>query len=211
MDVPNRRFNNAIGRLSLYRRLLADLLSDGTAFVCSHDLAVAAGVTASQVRRDLMLVRASGSSKGYETAKLMDLIAAVMDPEEKQEVALVGVGNLGRAVLAYFAGRRPKLAITAAFDIDPSVTGRLIHGCPCHPAEELGDLISRRGIRTAIIAVPAGAAQRVADALVGAGVWGIMSFAPARLRVPVSVYVENMDLTSSLEKTAFFARQREAT
>ncbi|MGC9453779.1 MAG: redox-sensing transcriptional repressor Rex [Phycisphaerae bacterium] len=206
--MANGLSEKAIARLSVYRRVLTELLRDRHASVRSDDLAAAAGVTASQVRRDLMLVHSLGTNKGYDTAKLLRAIEDLLDPHEPQEVALVGVGNIGRALLAYFAGRRPKLDITVAFDEDPAVTERLIHGCPCKPVSDLHEEITQRGIHTAIIAVPASAAQQVAEALVAAGVSGIMNFAPVRLHVPGGVYVENVDLTSSLEKAAFFARQR---
>ncbi|MFP3937315.1 MAG: redox-sensing transcriptional repressor Rex [Phycisphaerae bacterium] len=206
--MPNSLSEKAIARLSVYRRVLTELLRDGRASVRSDDLASAAGVTASQARRDLMLVSALGTNKGYDTAKLLRAVEDLLDPHEPQEVALVGVGNIGRALLAYFAGRRPKLDITVAFDNDPSVTGRLIHGCPCRHVTELHELISQREIHTAIIAVPESAAQQVAESLVAAGVRGIMNFAPVRLRIPEGVYVDSVDLTSSLEKAAFFARQR---
>ncbi len=206
--VPNTLSDNAIARLSVYRRVLTEMHRDSRTSVRSDDLAAAAGVTASQVRRDLMLVRALGTNKGYDTADLLGAIEKLMDPPEPQEVALVGVGNIGTAVLSYFAGRRPMLDITVAFDNDPAVIGRTLHGCPCLPVTDLAEVVAGRNIRAAIIAVPADAAQKVAEALVSAGVRGIMNFAPVRLRAPRSVYVENVDLTGSLEKAAFFARQR---
>ena len=204
--MRNQPSDSTIGRLSLYRRVVSERILENIQFVCSHELAVAAGVTASQVRRDLMLVGTNGNTKGYEAQRLLDDIESVIEAPDLQEVALVGVGNLGRAILAYFAGRRPKLAITVAFDNDPAVAGRLINGCPCHPATKLGEIVAERSIHTAIVAVPAASAQQVADALVAAGVRGILNFAPLRLRLPVGVYVENVDLTSSLEKAAYFAR-----
>ncbi|MEI7835765.1 MAG: redox-sensing transcriptional repressor Rex, partial [Planctomycetota bacterium] len=153
----------------------------------------------------------SGSpTKGYEVAKLVAAIGEFLDAGKSQEVALVGVGNLGRAILSYFVGRRPNLSITVAFDNDLAKVDRVIHGCRCHRMEELGSLVESRGINTAIVAVPAGEAQGVADTLVGAGVLGLLNFAPVRLHVPGAVFVENVDLTTSLEKVAFFAR-RQAT
>ena len=122
-------------------------------------------------------------------------------------MALVGVGNLGRAILAYFTGRRPNLAIVAAFDRDEHRVNRVIHGCRCYPADKLEETLAEQEIRTAIIAVPAGEAQKVADRLVRGGVRGILNFAPTPLRVPPAVFVQEMDITTSLEKVAFFARQ----
>lgn len=196
-----------IGRLSLYRRLLEGGTRPVPESIFSHELAQLACVTPAQVRRDLMSVGASGiPGRGYRVRDLIDSITALLDDPDGQDIALMGVGNLGRAILAYFAGRRPKLRITAAFDTDPQKVGRVINGCRCHPLEELEAVLSAGGIRTAIIAVPASKAQETADRLVSAGVLGILNFAPVPLRVPEGVFLEVRDITMSLETVAFFAR-----
>jgi len=206
--MPTKLSDRTVGRLSLYRRLLNNLAKTGAKFVFSHDLAAAAGATAAQVRRDVMAVGYTGSpTKGYEIAELAESIARFIDGNQPQPVALVGVGNLGRAILAYFTGRRPNLSIVAAFDRDEHRVNRVIHGCRCYPVELLEETVAAKAIRTAIIAVPAGEAQAVADRLVRAGVRGLLNFAPAPLRVPPNVFVQEMDITTSLEKVAFFARQ----
>lgn len=169
------------------------------------------GVSAAQVRRDLMVVGYTGSPiRGYDVRELVDSIGAFLDSPRGQGVALVGVGNLGRAILTYFSGRRPKLSITAAFDSDPHKVNRLIHGCRCYPMEELTKICQEQEIRVAIITVPASAAQAVTESLVRAGVRGILNFAPTPLRVPGNTYVEDMDITMSLEKVAYFARVNSA-
>jgi redox-sensing transcriptional repressor len=203
--VPER----TIGRLSLYRRLLAEAMGRGVRNLYSHELASLSGASAAQVRRDLMSVGYMGTpTRGYDVADLMGSIAAFLDAPVMQGVALVGVGNLGRAVLAYFAGRHPSLSFVAAFDADPSKTDRVIHGCRCHGMNELAAVLEREDIRTAVIAVPAEHAQDVADALVSAGIASILNFAPTSLRVPPGVYVEHNDLTASIERVAFFARAK---
>jgi redox-sensing transcriptional repressor len=169
-----------------------------------------AGVSAAQVRRDLMVVGYEGSPKrGYETAKLLGGIRNTLDEPGGQKMAVVGVGNLGRALLAYFTGRRPGLAMAAAFDKDPGRIGRVIHGCHCHHMDDLERVVEEEGIHVAVLAVPAVAAQKVADKLVRCGIRGILNFAPVPVHVPPTVYIENIDLTMSLEKVAFFARNRQ--
>lgn len=201
--------DKTIGRLSLYRRLLNALVAEGRTYVYSHQLATMAGGTAAQVRRDLMAIGYSGSpTKGYEVAELLESIRNFLDEPAGQAVALVGVGNLGRALMAYFAGRRPNLTIAAAFDSDPYKVGRVIHGCQCHDVERLAEIVPQLGIDVGIITVPAEGAQAVADALVRAGVRGLMNFAPCRLRVGPDIYVEDIDVTMTLERVAYFARQR---
>lgn len=196
-----------IGRLSLYRRLLNRLLAAGGQNVYSHQLASLAGGTAAQVRRDMMAVGYTGSPKrGYDIRDLIDSIGAFLDAPEGQGAALVGVGNLGRAIMAYFTGRRPKLSIVAAFDVDPYKTNRVIHGCRCYHSSDLEAVIRQMHIRVAILCVPAREAQPTTDILVRSGVRGILNFAPVPLRVPPEVYVEDIDMTMSIEKVAYFAR-----
>jgi len=191
--------------------VLYGLLAEGERNIFSHQLAALAGGTAAQVRRDMMAVGSSGSpTHGYDIQELTHLIGSFLDAPLGQAGALVGVGNLGRAILAYFAGRRPKLSIEAAFDNDPSKYGRVIHGCRCYPVEELMKVVKDRRIAIGIITVPADQAQDVSDKLCQAGVSGLVNFAPVRLLVPASVYVEDIDMTMALEKVAYFARLRAA-
>lgn len=200
--------DKTIGRLSLYRRLLHGLMADGVANTFSHQLAHLAGVTPAQVRRDLMAIGYSGTTKrGYEVPELVDSLGQFLDAANGQAAALVGVGNLGRAILAYFAGRRPHLSIVAAFDNDPYKVNRVIHGCHCYGLDDITRVVREQDIRVAVLTVPATVAQAVADMLVAAGVRGILNFAPVRLRVPPHTYVEDIDMTMSLEKVAFFARK----
>jgi redox-sensing transcriptional repressor len=197
-----------IGRLSLYRRLLYSLVESGTENVHSHQLAALAEVTAAQVRRDLMAVGCPGTPRlGYNVRRLIGAIGGLLDAPKKQEVALVGIGNLGRAILAYFPGRRPNLEIVAAFDTDPAKVNRTLHGCRCYPVEKLHEVVRDKNLRVAIVAVPASEAQQIANLLVRAGVRGIVNFAPVPLHAPPHVYVDSMDMTMSLEKVAFFARR----
>jgi len=199
--------DKTIGRLSLYRRLLQDVIRDNRRNIFSHELASLAGATAAQVRRDIMNIGYSGNpNRGYDARELAVSIGAFLDDTKGQHAALIGVGNLGRAILAYFSGRRPKLSIDAAFDIDPHKFGRVIHGCHCYTIENMGEVITEKNISIGIISVPANEAQKVADSLVRSGIRGILNFAPVPLKIPSSVYVEDIDMTMSLEKVAFFAR-----
>jgi redox-sensing transcriptional repressor len=135
-------------------------------------------------------------------------IGNYLDAPQGQSVALVGVGNLGKAILSYFSGRRPRLSIEAAFDTDPAKANRVVHGCRCYPLDEMERVIRSRGIELGMLTVPADQAQGVAEKLVRAGVRGILNFAPIRLSLPEEVHVEDIDMTMSLEKVAFFARRK---
>ncbi len=201
--------DKTIGRLSLYRRLINRLLSEGVKNIYSHQLATMAGVTAAQVRRDIMSIGYSGNpNRGYDASELVGSIGSSLDDPEGQKAALIGVGNLGRALLTYFAGRRPRLSIVAAFDNDPKKYDRVIQGCRCYSFDRLAEVIEGLGVTIGTITVPAAEAQRVADMLVRSGVKGIVNFAPVRIQVPSNVYVEDIDMIMSLEKVAYFARKK---
>jgi redox-sensing transcriptional repressor len=199
--------NKIIARLSQYRRLLHNLRENGLTNIYSHELASMVGVTAAQVRRDIMNIGYSGNpNRGYDIAELVRSIAHFLDAEDGQKVALIGVGNLGRAILSFFIGRRPKLSIEAAFDSDPQKYGRVIHGCRCYSSDNMSNTIKELGITIGIITVPVQEAQKTADIIINAGVSGILNFAPVALRVPYNVYVEDIDMTTTLETVAYFSR-----
>lgn len=198
-----------VGRLSIYRRILNRLESEGVKNIFSHQLAVTAGVTPAQVRRDIMSIGYSGNpNRGYGVADLIASIGHSLDEPEGQRAALVGVGNLGRAILAYFSGRRPKLAIVASFDNDHKKFDRVIQGCRCYNIEQLEEIVRELGIDIGVITVPSQEAQKVSNTLVRAGVKGILNYAPVRIQVPLNVYIEDIDMTMALEKVAYFARKK---
>ncbi|MDZ7375867.1 MAG: redox-sensing transcriptional repressor Rex [candidate division KSB1 bacterium] len=198
----------SIERLILYRRLLLGLQARGVIHIYSHELAAMAGVTAAQLRKDLTPTGYYGSPVyGYEINQLMSSISEIIDAPEMQNVALVGLGQLGRAVLDYFQGRRPKLQIMAAFDTDPSKINRVIHGCRCYHIDELEKVIKQNNIIVGILAVPPDEAQEIAERMVMAGIKGLLNYAPVQLKLPEDVYVENRDMIMAVEKVAFFARQ----
>jgi redox-sensing transcriptional repressor len=197
-----------IGRMSVYRRVLAELQSRGVAIVRSQELAERTGGSAAQVRRDLMAVGYNGRpTRGYEVPALAAAIAKHLDGPELVNAAIVGVGNLGRALLAYFGDRRPNVRLCAGFDLDPQVSGRVISGCRIHAAEELPRVVAEQAISLALVVVPAAVAQQVADQLVACGVRALVNFAPVPLRVPPAVHVVTVDMTMALDQAVFYSRQ----
>lgn len=206
--MPERISDKTVARLSTYSRILSGLQQRGVLKIHSHGLASAAGVSPAQVRRDLMSVGGTGSpSKGYDVTELSEHIEAFFGNQECVNVALIGLGNIGKAILAYFHGRRPNLKIVAAFDINPHRVNCVYHGCRCYPMRELDEILQEQNISVGIIAVPVSAAQEVADMLVRRGIQGILNFAPVPLRVARHVYLEQVDITTSLETVAYFARE----
>lgn len=197
-----------IERLLLYRRILLTSQLQPTTFIYSHQLAKLSAVTPEQVRHDLMAIGYFGSAvHGYQVAKLLESISEFVDHQDTEKVALIGVGHLGRAILDYFRGRRPKIAITAAFDNDPQKIDRVIHGVRCYSMDKLESIIQQERIIVAILTIPADAAQKVAERLVSAGVRGILNYAPVNLNLSPDIYIENRDMLLAVEKVAFFARQ----
>jgi redox-sensing transcriptional repressor len=135
-----------VKRLSLYRRLLDDLRGSGTTNIFSHQLAHLAGVSATQVRRDFMVIGYSGSpSRGYQVDRCMASIESLLDGTSRQDVALVGLGRLGHSVLTHFAGRRPLLRIAAGFDTDPAIVGTSVEGCPVYGMGDLERVVTDMG------------------------------------------------------------------
>ncbi len=199
--------NKTIGRLSHYRYLLGLLREDGQTHIHSADLAHLACVTPSQVRRDLMKLSASGvPARGYLISELYASIGELLDRPDGQKAALVGVGNLGRALLSFFSMRKTNIRIACAFSTSPEKIGQEICGVPCYDEQDITEVAEREGISVAILTLPAVAAQSVAQSLVSAGVRAILNFAPVRLHLGDDIYVENIDITMSLEKVAYFAR-----
>ncbi|MCP4220463.1 MAG: redox-sensing transcriptional repressor Rex [bacterium] len=197
-----------IERLSLYGRVLEMLVKEKRAHIYSHELAALTGGTPARLRRDLMGIGYSGSpGKGYNVSELQKEISEVLVDPSGQQVALVGIGNLGRAILTYFRVRRPKLKITAAFDNDAEKTGRVISGCRCYHIDDMHDIIKKDAISVGIVTVPAAVAQRAVDRLVTAGIKAIVNWAPVPLHVPDDVFMETRDITMSLEKAAYFAKK----
>ncbi len=206
MKLPER----TVERLSAYRRTLLNCLSNGKTHIYSHELAQLHHNTAVQVRRDIMFIGYSSMQrKGYDVRELIDVIGGILDSEEVLNVAVVGIGNLGRAITAYFMGKRSKLNITAAFDVDPNKIDRVVAGVKCYSVNRLKEIIREKNISIAIVTVPSDQAHVVAEELVVAGIRGILNFTTIPLNVSPDVYLDEYDMITSLEKVAYFVKKQE--
>jgi len=200
-DLPIK----TIERLSQYRRLLLNRLASGRSNVFSHELASWLNLTSVQVRRDLMLIGCTGSqSKGYSISDLVSRIGRIIDRDSTQRIAVIGMGNLGRAITSYFSGKRDKLSIVAVFDNDTQKTDRIISGVPCYHINHIKEKIKLEGIRIAILTVTPSVAQDVAKILVESGIKGILNYTSVPISVPPDVFLEDYDMVTSLEKLAYF-------
>lgn len=202
--IPQR----TVERFFRYCQFLHTRLEAGSEFVFSHELASAVGVSPEQVRRDLMNFRLKGTpQRGYPIKEFMAELYSHLESSSLTKMVLVGVGNLGKAILSYFLKRRPNLSIVAAFDQDPEKVNRVYSGCQVHHIGQLEKTVSRERAAVGIITVPASAAQEAADILVRAGVKGVVNFAPVQLKLPPGIFLEQLDITLSIEKVAYFARK----
>jgi redox-sensing transcriptional repressor len=200
-----------VTRLSLYLRELQHLIRDGRETTSSNQLGTRLGFTDAQVRKDLAYFGHFGyPGIGYRCDELIAAIRRILGTDQYWPVALVGAGNLGRALLGYRGFQTQGFRIVAAFDSDTTKVGQTIDGVEVHHLDNLVDVAKQHRIRLGMIAVPAFAAQPVADRLVAAGVDGIVNFAPVTLVLPDNVSLVGVDLAIELEQLSFAVLNRPA-
>jgi redox-sensing transcriptional repressor len=144
--------------------------------------------------------------KGYDVRELINVIGEILDSEKGLNVAVIGVGNLGRAITTYFVGKRSKLNIMATFDVDHNKIDRVISGVKCYPLNRIKEIVESLQISIAIVTVPADSANDVTGQLVEAGIKGILNFTTVPLHVGDDVYLDEYDMITSLEKVAYFVK-----
>jgi redox-sensing transcriptional repressor len=194
-----------VERLSKYRRLLFKYRDLEEAHIFSHKLANLFNISPEQVRRDLMLIGLTGNHrKGYNIRALIELIGNTIDREDNQHVALVGIGNLGMAVLGFIRKAETRMNVIAAFDTDKNKVNTTIAGVPCYPADKMEEIIRERTIHIAILTVPPESAVQTAILLKQAGIKGILNFTSVHLDVTPEIYLKNYDIITSLEEIGFF-------
>jgi redox-sensing transcriptional repressor len=196
-----------VGRLSLYLRQLEGFLREGAAKVSSGQLGAALSVTDAQVRKDLANLGNLGHPGiGYPIRELTAAIRHALGIDREWSVIVVGVGNLARALLRYRGFQQQGFRIAALFDSDPGKVGQVVEGLEVHSPDRLAAVIAATGAELGLLTVPAEAAQAVADALMAAGVRGILNFAPTVIRPRPGVSLVSVDLTVQLEQLAFLVR-----
>lgn len=197
-----------IERLSQYRRNLIACHAKGKEYIFSHELAEMHHIKAVQVRRDIMLIGYSGSlRKGYLVKDLIERIGEVLCAKQVSNVAIVGMGNLGKAITSYFHDHQSRFRIVAAFDVDKRKTDRAQAGIKCYHIEEISRVAQEKNIRIGIITVPPAVAAKTARLLCNAGIKGILNFTSVPLNLTPGVYLEEYDMFSSLEKVAYHVEQ----
>ncbi len=194
-----------VRRLSVYTRCLLQLEEDGVKTVSSHELAERFNLNSAQVRKDLAYFGEFGvRGIGYYVAGLKAELQRILGLDREWPVALIGFGNLGSALFHYKGLGRQGFRIAVIFDDDPAKTNREANGVPIFATRDLAREVKARGVQIAIVAVPAEAAQSVADQLVAAGIKAVLNFAPTRIRLPRDVRLKDVDLSIELETLSFY-------
>jgi len=194
-----------INRLSIYMRTLQDLLEEETDVISSERLAKQCGVNPAQIRKDLAYFGEFGvRGVGYRVSDLVSQIKEILGLNRPWNLAMVGLGNIGSAMIRHSNFIKHGYIFTAAFDVDPQKVGkRLPNGLVINHVDELEEIVKERDVHVGIIATPASAAQSVANALVLGGINGILNFAPVQIQVPDCCHVENVDFTIKLDCIAY--------
>ena len=199
-----------VERLSEYRRTLLRCQKQGITHIFSHVLAGIHGLTAVQVRRDLMLIGfSSDTKKGYDVSVLADFISDILDSEAPMNIGVIGMGHLGQAITKYFNGKGLKLKIVASFDVDESKVGSFIDDIPCFSMEDFAQKVEDLDINIVILSCPTGQAEETVLPIVNAGIKGVLNFTSKPLNFPLGIVVENYDITTLLEKVAYFVKEQE--
>ena len=198
----------AIYRLSVYFRSLQRLKENGIPTVSSEALAVAAGVKSPQLRKDLAYFGQFGTrGLGYDVDQLLELLGDLLGTTKLQPVILVGVGNLGTALLSYNGFNAEGYDIVGAFDVVVSKTRQARIPVKLYSMEDLKEVIEEQQVQVALLPVPSQVAQEVANTLVENGIKGILNFAPVVLSTPDDVQINNVNLAMELQNLSYFIKQ----
>jgi len=203
-EVPTRISGSSVRRLSRYYRTLDRVQKQGMSHISSQELAERNGVTSAQVRKDLSTFGTFGKrGLGYPVDSLKDAIAGILGLDRQWPVILVGVGNIGQALLRYGQFRRQGFHIVAGFDVAPDKIGTSIDGVPIYRMERLPDLVAEKEVEIGILSVPAPDAQAVCERMGEAGILAILNCAPITLETPEGVTVRYEDMSIELETLSY--------
>ena len=194
-----------VARLPLYTQKLNQLLREGRESVSSQEMADHLGITSAQFRKDISFFGGFGKQgTGYNVIKLLESLRSVLNLDRIWEVALVGVGRLGQALMSYHGFSSTGFEIVMAFDNDPEIIGKSIAGIKVLDVKEMQKQICHREIPIVILTVPAASAQEIADQMIACGVKAIMNYTPTTLKVPKGIRLANIDPVLSLQTITFY-------
>jgi len=202
----------SLARLTIYLRALGTLLAEGVERVSSDELAAAAGVNSPKLRKDLSYLGSYGTrGVGYEVSYLSDQISAALGLTRNWRVAIIGAGNLGKALAGYPGFGSRGFEVVALFDTDQMVIGQEIGWLRVSPVKDLEAVVHRTRANMAVLSVPAEVAQELCDGVIASGITSILSFAPVVLQVPDHVQLRKVDMATELQILAYHAQRAEAS
>lgn len=206
--VKGKRISlQTVERLSLYRKIFEELHNEGVDHVYSHQLAKMVAVTPAQLRRDFASFGSFGNiSRGYNVYQMILTISRLLGTETIQAVVIIGVGNLGRALLSYRGFEERGFHIAAVFDLDREKVGRVFAGRRCYPIEELEQVIPDVKPAIAILACGVQGLQGIVERLWKLGVRAALNFVPKKVQAPDGMYIEDIDISGKLEKLSYLTR-----
>lgn len=200
-----------IDRLPIYARALSILARAGREVVSSQELGEQLGVTPAQIRKDLSYFGRFGKQgRGYNVSRLLEELRQILGLTREWAMVLVGVGQLGRAIVGYGGFAPQGFRIIEAFDADPAIVGTTLNGLTVKRVEAMAEVLRERSVDIGIVAVPAANAQQVIDQLVGAGVKAILNYAPIAAQVPPSVRIKDIDPVLALQSMTFYVKDMTA-
>jgi len=201
--------DSTISRLSKYYRTLGRLIENKVQTVSSDEIAEIDGVTSAQVRKDLSFFGTFGKrGLGYNTVDLQNNIGTILGLYKKWNVALVGIGNIGRALVDYQEFKKQGFVIKLLLDNDENKIGEIVGGLEIKAFSDAVEFLEDEKIQIAIVAVPANVAQGVVNSLTDSGVRAILNFAPLSLKVPKGVTIKNENMSIELEALSYFLTNR---
>ena len=197
-----------VNRLSLYLRVFSQIEATGDRTVSSRQLAELSGINPAQVRKDLAYFGQFGRrGVGYDVVELKGQIRGILGLDREWNCAIVGVGHLGMALLMYRGLKAYGFNIVAAFDSDPDKISWELEGVPVYDIADLPKVAREKKLEIAVLAVPAQAAQEVAQLIASARIRAVLNFAPVQLQVPPGVVLRQVDFASELEALTYHLRK----
>jgi len=194
-----------IERLPIYYRCILQMQEEGIKTVSSEELGKRIGINSAQIRKDLTYFGEFGRRGiGYEIQSLIEDIMQILGLTKERKMVLVGVGNLGTALIRYSGFSDEKFHIIAAFDSNPEKIGQTVEGIKVYDLELLDKIIEEEKVEIGVVTVPAGDAQRVVDSLVEAGVNGVLNFAPTQVVVPPNIQLRDVDLGVEILRLSYY-------
>ena len=211
-EAPAKRLPSAVvARLTVYLRALNGFVAEGIERVSSDALAEASGVSSATLRKDLSQLGSYGTrGVGYEVDNLLQHLSAALGLTRDWRVAIVGAGNLGRALARYGGFEVRGFEVVALLDTDPEIIGNEVGWLRVTDAANLEAIFRRTRANMAVLALPGSAAQQACDRVISAGVRSILSFAPTILQVPRGVTLRKVDMATELQILAYHAQRGEA-